>query len=79
MINSDTTALGDIVPAKVENILDDIEETQKYINNIVVLSKDILYMNIKHTRVIFDMMRTEGMKVNTPKWSLELKEIHYLG
>ena len=72
-------AYGDIFQAKVDEILGDIEGVKKYIDDIIVLGKDIFENPIEQLRIIFGTMRAAGLKVNAHKWSFGLKEIPYLG
>ena len=72
-------ASGDIVQAKVEKLRGDIEGVKRYIDDILVLSKDIFDNHINQLIIIFGRLRAAGLKGNAPKWSCGLKEITYLG
>ena len=50
-----------------------------YINDILVLSKDIFEKNIYQLIMVFGILHAAGLQVNEPKWSFGLKEIYYLG
>ena len=72
-------ASGDILQAKVDKLLGDIEGVKTYIDDILVLGKDGFENHIEKLIIIFGRMRAAGLKVNAPKCSLRLKEIPYLG
>ena len=69
----------DIFQAKVDNLLGDIEDIKTYIDDIFVLSKDILNNNIEYLGTMFVRFRPTGLNVNAPKYSFWSKEIPYLG
>ena len=50
-----------------------------YIDDILVLSKDIFEKYLGHLKIIFGRMHAAGLRVNVPKRSFGLKEIPYLG
>ena len=50
-----------------------------YIDNIMVLIKDIFPKRIYQTIVIFDIIYKELLKFSSPKCSFWLKDIPYLG
>ena len=60
-------ALGNMSQAKVDEILGDIKGVKTYINNILVLSKDILSNSIYKLRLIFYRLHVTGIKYNTHK------------
>ena len=66
---------GDILQAKVDDILSDIYDTKTYINDILVLSKERFYKNIEQPRIIFGRLHVAGLKVNATKCIFGLKEI----
>ena len=70
---------GDIFQAKVDKLLGDIKVVKTYIDNILVLIKDRLSNHREQMRIIFCRLLVLGLKVNSPKCSLVLKEIIYLG
>ena len=70
---------GNIFQAKVDELLDDIEGVKTYINDILVLGRDIFEKHIEQLIIIFGRLRAAGLKVNAPKCSFGLKEITYLG
>ena len=72
-------ASGDIFQAKVDEPLGDIEGIKMCINDILVLGKDIFKNHIDQMRITFGRLRAAGLKVNTPKCSFGLKDMHYLG
>ena len=72
-------ASGDIFQAKVDELLGDIEGLNTYINDIIVLGKDSFEKYIEQMIIIFGRLRAAGLKVNAPKCSFGLKDIHYLG
>ena len=71
-------ASGDILQAKVDELLGDIKGVNTYIDDILILSKDSFEDNIDKPRIIFCRLRYAGLKVNTPKYSFGLKDILYL-
>ena len=66
-------ASGDIFQDKVYELLGDIELFKMYIDDILVLSKDIFEKHIGQLRIIFCRMCAEILKVNAPKCSFGLK------
>ena len=72
-------ASGNIFQAKVYELLGDIEGVKTYIDNILVLGKDIFEKHIDQLKIIFGGMRAVGLKFNAPKCSFGLKWIPYLG
>ena len=72
-------ASGDIFRAKVDKLLDDIEGFKMYIGYILVLSKDLYINHIDQLKIIFSRLSAAVLKVSTPKFSLGLKEVPYLG
>ena len=72
-------ASGDIFQVSVDDLLDDVEGVNMYIDAIIVLGKGIFYQHKYHLKVIFSMMWAARFKVNDPKCSFGLKEIPYLG
>ena len=60
-------AFGDIFQAKVYKLIGDIEGIKKYINDVLVLRKEILYNHIEQLRIIFDILRASVLKGNAPK------------
>ena len=72
-------ALGDILKAKVDELLGNIEGIKTYIDNIFVLGKDCFRKQIEQIRMIFGILRSEGLKVNSPKCSFGFRDITYLG
>ena len=69
----------DIFQAKVEEMIGDIEGVKTYIDDILVLSQYILSNHIEKLSIIFDRLRTEGLKSNALNCSYGIKEIPYLG
>ena len=70
---------GDIFQAKVEKTLGDIKGVNTYIDDTLVLSKDIFYEHIEQLRIFFGGLRAAGLKVDGPKRSFGLKNITCLG
>ena len=70
---------GDIFQTKLDKLLGDIEGIKKYIENVLVLSKDWFRKHIEQLRIIFGGLHTSGLKFNAPKWSFGLKKSLYLG
>ena len=68
-------AFGDLFQYKVEKLLGDIERVKIYLDDILILSKDIFENHIEQPRIIFGRMCAAGLKVNGPKCSFGLKEI----
>ena len=71
-------ASGDIFQAKLDKLRGDIEIVKTYIDDIIVLSKDIFENHIDQLRIIFGILRAVDLKVNAPKCSFGLKKIPYL-
>ena len=72
-------ALGYIFQATVDKLLSDNEGFKMYIDDILVLIKDLFTKHIEQLRKILSRSRAAGLKVNAPKYSFGLKEITYLG
>ena len=68
-----------ILQAKVDKLLGYIDGVKTYIDDILVLGKDIFEKHIEQLGIIFGIIRASGLKVNTPKCSFGLKEVPYLG
>ena len=68
-------ASGDIFQSKVDNMLSDINFVKTYINDILVLSKDIISNNIEQLRIIYCILLSSGLKVNATRCSFGLKDI----
>ena len=73
-----TCASGDIFQAEVDELLGDIGAIKTYINDILVLRNDSFSNHIEQLRIIFDILRAEGLKVNDTKCSFALKYNPYL-
>ena len=67
------------IQSKLDDLIGDIKGFNRYIDYILVLGKGSLSQHIYHIIVIFDRLRTAGLKLNDPKWRFGLKEIPYLG
>ena len=74
-----TCALGDIFQAKVDDLLSDIKGVKTYIDDILVLRKDIFENHIEQLRIIIVRLHDVRLKVNAPTCSFGLKEIPYIG
>ena len=70
--------LGDILQAKVDDLLSDIEGVKTYIDDILFLRNEILSKHIEKLRIFFGRLRTAGLNINAPKCILRLKDIPYL-
>ena len=70
-------ASGYIFQSKVDKIIPDIEIKKK--DEILVLSKESLSKHIDRVSVIFVGLRDPGLKANSPKCSIRLKYILFLG
>ena len=68
-----------IFQAKVDKLLDGIDDFKMYINDILVLSKNWFMNHIEQLRIIFDILLVAGLKNNSRKCNFWLKEISYLG
>ena len=68
-------ASGDILQAKLDDTLSDVEGVKTYIHDILVLIKESFYKNIHHIRVNYTMLHTKGPNVNAPKCRFGLKDI----
>ena len=68
-------ASGDIFQAKVDERIGDIEVVKTYIDDILVLSKEIFCNHIEQLRIIFGTLHVSGLNVNAPKCSSGLKKI----
>ena len=66
-------ALGDLFHAKVYKLLGDIKGVKTYIDDILVFIKDSFEKHIDQMIIIFGILRSEGLKVNAPKYSFGLK------
>ena len=69
---------GDIFQSKVDKLLGDIEGVKTYIDDTLVLSKDIFENHMDQMRIIFGRLRAVGWKVNVHKCSFGLKDVSYL-
>ena len=58
---------GDIFQSKLDDLIGDIKGFNRYIDYILVLGKGSLSQHIYHIIVIFDRLRTAGLKLNDPK------------
>ena len=58
-------ASGDILKAKVGELLGDINGVKTYIDDMLFLSKDCFINHIKQLIIIFGRLRAAGSKVNT--------------
>ena len=55
-------ASGYILQDKVDELPGDIEDVKIYINDILVLSKEILSKNIEQLRIVFSILHSAGLK-----------------
>ena len=65
-------ASGDVFKSKLDELLGDIEGVKTYINDIIVLSKDCFKNHIEKLRIIFGILHTSGLKVNSPNCTFGL-------
>ena len=65
-------ALGEIFQANVDELLGNIKGLKNYIDDVIVLSKDIFENNIEQLRIIFCRLCAAGSKVISPKFSFGL-------
>ena len=72
-------ASGDIFQAKVDELIGDIGGIKKYIDDILVLSKDFFRKHIEKLRMISGILHAADLKVNEPKCIYGLKDTSYLG
>ena len=72
-------ASGDILQAKVDELLGDINGVKMYIYDILVFIRDWFKNHIDQLRIIFGRFHAAGLKVNSPKCSFWLNYIPYLG
>ena len=66
-------ALGYIFQTKVDELPCYIEGIKTYIDDIIVLSKDLFLKHIEQLRVIFGRLCAVGLQINAPKCSFGLK------
>ena len=71
-------AYGDILQAKLDKLLGDIEGVKTYTDDKIVLCKDSFENHTEQLIIIFGRLHAVGLKVNAPKCSFGLKEIPYL-
>ena len=69
---------GHIFQSEVDKLIGYIKGVKTCINGILVLSREILSNNIEQLRIIFGILRTVGLKVDSPKCNFGLKDIPYL-
>ena len=70
---------GDIFQYKLDELLGDIKVVKTYIDDTLVLGKEILSKRIERLGIIFGILCAAGLKFNAPKCSFGLKKIPYLG
>ena len=66
-------ALEYILQDKVDKLICDIDGIKTFIDDILVLRKEILYKHIEQLWIIFCRLRAAGLKANNPKCSFWLK------
>ena len=69
----------DILQTKVYKILDEIKVIKTYINDILVLIKEIFSMKLYQIGYIFSRLHTSGLKFNATNCSSGLKFVPCLG
>ena len=62
-----TCASGDILQAKVDELLSDIKGVKTYINDIIVLSNNCFLKHTEQPIIISGRLSKSGLKVNAPK------------
>ena len=72
-------ALGYIFQSKGDKLIGDIKGIKRYINDIIVLSKDCFKNHIDQLSISIGRFRASDLKANYPKYSFGLKDIPYLG
>ena len=72
-------ASEDILQAKVDKLLGDIEEVKTYICDIIVLRNDYFEKHIGQLKMIYGRLPNVGLKFNDPNCSFFFKDIPYLG
>ena len=72
-------ASGDIFLVKLYKIISYIEGVKTYIDDALVVSKEIFLFNIEQLSIVFSTLRDAGFKADSNMCSLGLKEIPYLG
>ena len=72
-------ASGDIFQDNVHELIGDIKGVKTYIDDILISIKDIFEKHIDQQRILFGILHTVGLKVDTSKCSFGLKFILYLG
>ena len=60
-------ASGDIIQAKVDELIDNIKGAKIYIDNLLVLRKDSFEKQIEQLRIIVVRLRGAGLNVNAHK------------
>ena len=70
--------LVDTFQAKLDDIIGNIKGVKTYVDDILVLIKDIFSKHKEQLSIIFGKLRAVGLKVNAPKCSFGLKEIPFL-
>ena len=60
-------ASGDIIQAKVDELIDNIKGAKMYIDNLLVLRKDSFEKQIEQLRIIVVRLRGAGLNVNAHK------------
>ena len=73
------SALVDIFQSKVDELISNIEGVKKYIDDKITLIKYWFTKHNKKLRIIFGRLRASDLKINAPKCSFGINEIHYLG
>ena len=69
----------DIFKAKVDDLLGGIEGIRAYMDNIIVLDKEILSQHMNQLRFMFYRLHAAVIKAIDPKCIFGLKDIPYLG
>ena len=60
-------APGDILQAKLDELIGDTKGVKSYIDDILVLCKESLSNHIEQLKIIFGRFHAAGLKFNAPK------------
>ena len=66
---------SDVFQGTGDKLLGNIKGVIRYTNDILVLSKEILFKHIGLLSIIFRRLRTAGLKFSAPKFSFVLKDV----
>jgi hypothetical protein len=69
----------DIFQEKMSTLLGDLEYIQKYIENVLILTKSNWQDHLSHFEIIFHHIKEAGLKINAKKSFFGQDELEYLG